>query len=77
MISRVEFDGRPRMSLKTSSNGQLLYIYNAGETIDIYDGSSYKYLRTIVLPGDVTTQFYVVPKPTNGARTSDKRAGSG
>jgi hypothetical protein len=62
VISRAEFDGRPRMSLKTSSNGQLLYIYNAGDTIDIYDGSSYKYLRTITLPGDVTTQFYVVPR---------------
>jgi DNA-binding beta-propeller fold protein YncE len=62
VVSRAEFDGRPRMSLKTSSNGQLLYIYNAGDTIDIYDGSSYKYLRTITLPGDVTTQFYVVPR---------------
>ena len=63
VVSRAEFEGRPRMSLKTSSNGRLLYIYNAGETIDIYDGASYKYLRTITLPGDVTTQFYVVPKP--------------
>jgi hypothetical protein len=62
VVSRAEFEGRPRMSLKTSSNGQLLYIYNAGETIDIYDGASYKYLRTITLPGDVTTQFYVVPR---------------
>jgi hypothetical protein len=62
VVSRAEFAGRPRMSLKTSSNGQLLYIYNAGETIDIYDGASYKYLRTITLPGDVTTQFYVVPR---------------
>jgi hypothetical protein len=62
VVSRAEFEGRPRMSLKTSSNGQLLYIYNAGETIDIYEGSSYKYLRTITLPGDVTTQFYVVPR---------------
>jgi len=62
VVSRAEFDGRPRMSLKTSSNGQLLYIYNAGDTIDIYDGASYKYLRTITLPGDVTTQFYVVPR---------------
>jgi hypothetical protein len=62
VMSRAEFDGRPRMSLKTSSNGRLLYIYNAGDTIDIYDGGSYKYLRTITLPGDVTTQFYVVPK---------------
>ena len=42
VVSRAEFDGRPRMSLKTSSNGRLLYIYNAGDTIDIYDGASYK-----------------------------------
>jgi hypothetical protein len=62
VVSRAEFEGRPRMSLKTSSNGRLLYIYNAGDTIDIYDGASYKYLRTITLPGDVTTQFYVVPR---------------
>lgn len=65
VVSRAEFEGRPRMSLKTSSNGQLLYIYNAGDTIDIYEGSSYKYLRTITLPGDVTTQFYVVPRAAN------------
>ena len=37
VISRAEFEGRPRMSLKTSSNGRVLYIYNAGNTIDIYD----------------------------------------
>ncbi len=64
VVSRVEFEGRPRMSLKTSSNGRLLYIYNAGETIDIYDGATYKYLRTITLAGDVTTPFYVVPGAT-------------
>ena len=62
VISRAEFEGRPRMSLKTSSNGKLLYIYNAGNTIDLYDAASYKYLRTINLDGDVTTGFYVVPR---------------
>jgi hypothetical protein len=40
----------------------LLYIYNAGNTIDMYDSSTYKYLRSITLDGDVTTQFYVVPR---------------
>jgi hypothetical protein len=64
VVSRMEFDGRPRMSLKTSSNGQLLYIYNAGNTIDVYNGADFKYLRTIALDGDVTTQFYVVPRAT-------------
>ena len=64
VVARTEFDGRPRMSLKTSSNGQLLYIYNAGNTIDVYNGADFKYLRTIELAGDVTTQFYVVPRST-------------
>ena len=62
VTSRAEFAGRPRMSLKTSSNGRLLYIYNAGNTIDMYDAATYKYLRTVTLDGDVTTQFYVIPR---------------
>jgi hypothetical protein len=62
VTSRLEFDGRPRMSLKTSSNGKLLYIYNAGNTIDLFEAATYKYLRTIDLDGDVTTAFYVVPR---------------
>lgn len=36
-----------------------------GNTIDLYDGATYRFLRTIALDGDVTTQFYVVPRPTN------------
>ena len=34
LAGRTEFKGRPRMSLKTSSSGRVLYIYNAGNTID-------------------------------------------
>ena len=44
------------MSLKTSSNGKVLYIYNAGNTIDLYDAETYQYLRTITLDGDMTTR---------------------
>jgi len=62
VISRTEFEGRPRMSLKTSTNGKVLYIYNAGNTIDLYDAATYKYMRTITLDGDVTTGFFVVPR---------------
>jgi DNA-binding beta-propeller fold protein YncE len=58
---RTEFRGRPRMSLKTSSNGQVLYIYNAGNTIDLYDASTYEYMKTIALDGDMTTELFVFP----------------
>lgn len=58
--SRTEFDGRPRMALKPSSNGRLLYVYQAGNTIDIYDAATYKYLRTVTLDIDMTN-LVIVP----------------
>ena len=58
---RTEFKGRPRMGLKTSSNGKVLYIYVAGNTIDLYDADTYQYLRTIALDGDMTTDLFVFP----------------
>ncbi len=61
VVSRMEFAGRPRMSMKTSSNGQLLYVFTAGNTIDVYDASNYRSLRTISLAGDMTTTLFVVP----------------
>jgi hypothetical protein len=63
--SKMEFSGRPRMALRTSSNGKVLYIYQAGNTIDLYDASTYKYLRTITLDADTTTELIVVPPTTN------------
>ncbi len=58
---KAEFPGRPRMALKVSSNGKLLYLHQAGNTIDVYDSSNYKYLRTITLDADMTTNLFVMP----------------
>jgi len=63
LANRTEFKGRPRMSMKTSSNGKVLYIYNAGETIDLYDAETYQFLRTISLDGDMTAELFVFPQP--------------
>jgi hypothetical protein len=63
LAGRTEFKGRPRMGLKTSSNGKVLYIYVAGNTIDLYDAATYGYLRTITLDGDMTTELFVFPTP--------------
>jgi hypothetical protein len=63
LAGRTEFKGRPRMSLKTSSNGKVLYIYNAGETIDLWDAETYQYLRTITLEGDMTAELFIFPQP--------------
>jgi hypothetical protein len=63
LAGRTEFKGRPRMGLKTSSNGKVLYIYVAGNTIDLYDAETYQYLRTITIDGDQTTELFVLPTP--------------
>ena len=68
--SKLEFSGRPRMALRTSSNGKLLYIYQAGNTIDLYEAATYKYLRTITLDADTTTELFVVPEATRSATPS-------
>ena len=60
--THAEFAGRPRMALKTSSNGKVLYIHQAGNTIDLYDAANYQYLRTISLDADMTTNLYVMPR---------------
>ena len=71
VASRVEFAGRPRMSMKPSSNGKVLYIYNAGRTIDLYDAETFKFMKTITLDSDATSDLFVVPgssaagKPTS------------
>jgi hypothetical protein len=63
LLNRTPFEGRPRMSLKVSSNGKLLYIFNAGPTIDVYEAATYKYLRTVHMDADQTTTLFILPKP--------------
>ena len=63
--SKVEFKGRPRMAIRTSSNGKIIYLYQAGNTIDLYEADGFKYLRTITLDGDMPyNTFHVVPPRT-------------
>lgn len=56
---REVIDGRPRMSLAVSTNGRLLYVHQAGATIDLLEASTYRYLRTIDIDGDMTNLFLV------------------
>ena len=65
-----ELRNHPRMGLKTSSNGKVLYIYVAGNTIDLYEADTYQYLRTITLDGDMTTELFVFPSPPSAVTSS-------
>jgi hypothetical protein len=62
LLNRTAFEGRPRMALRVSSNGRLLYVYQAGATIDVYDAASYKKLRTIEMNADQTTSLFILPR---------------
>jgi hypothetical protein len=62
LLNRTEFPGRPRMALRVSSNGRLLYVFQAGATIDVYDAATYRYLRTIEMNADQTTNLFILPK---------------
>lgn len=62
LLNRTPFEGRPRMALRVSSNGRLLYVYQAGETIDVYDAATYKKLRTIEMNADQTTSLFILPR---------------
>jgi hypothetical protein len=57
---RVEFEGRPRMGLTVSTNGQQLYIHTAGATIDIVDARTLRIVRTVEYRADMT-DVIVVP----------------
>jgi len=47
------------MAVLPSSNGEIVYIHQAGNTIDLYDADSYGFLRAITLDGDMTNLFLV------------------
>jgi DNA-binding beta-propeller fold protein YncE len=51
---KQEFAGRPRMGLRISADGQKLYIYVAGNTIDVYDVTTLEKLRTVTFDADMT-----------------------
>ena len=63
LLNKVEFAGRPRMAIRTSSNSKLIYLYEAGNTIDLYDAEHFKYLRTITLDADMTSESFHVLAP--------------
>ncbi len=67
--SRIKFDGRTRMAIRSSSNGKIIYIYEAGNTIDLYDATGFKFLRTISLDADMMYGTFHVVAARPPART--------
>ena len=64
VVSKTEFQGRPRMGLIVGSNGSQLYITTAGSTIDRYSTTDFKLLGTITLGADMTNVILVPRSPS-------------
>ena len=60
MVGRHPFAGRPRMGLQVSADGSKLYVFVAGNTIDVYDSATFELLRTVSFDEDMTLRNVVV-----------------
>jgi hypothetical protein len=60
LARRQPFEGRPRMGLQVSADGQKLYVHVAGNTIDVYDTATLTKLRTVEFDEDMTLGNVVV-----------------
>lgn len=50
---RQPFEGRPRMGLRVSADGEKLYVYVAGNTIDVYDADTFDFMHTVTFDKDM------------------------
>jgi len=62
---RQPFTGRPRMGLRVSADGDKLYIFVAGNTIDVYDVDTFELLHTVSFDVDMRPSV-VRPGPAPG-----------
>ena len=61
-ITRMqEFDGRSRFEFNMSSDGKLLYIYGAGNTLEMYDAATLKQVKDLDVNADMTSNMLVLP----------------
>lgn len=65
VVRRQPFAGRPRMGLRVSADGEKLYVFIAGNTIDVYDVESFELLRTVTFDEDMRPSV-VIPGAAPG-----------
>ncbi len=60
-LRKQAYEGRPRTSLKVSSDGQKVYLHHAGNTIDYFDAETLTFEKRVELPADFTARMVVIP----------------
>ncbi len=61
VVRKQEFDGRSRFEFSMASDGKLLYIYGAGNTVEMYDAATLKLVRDLDVNLDMTSNMVVLP----------------
>jgi DNA-binding beta-propeller fold protein YncE len=61
ITNKAVFQGRTRFQFSLSSDGRKLYIYGAGNSLEVYDAATLKMEKDIVVEADMTTNMVVVP----------------
>ena len=63
VLGKVEFQGRPRMSITAGTDGKVIYLHGAGSTVEVRDIVTFQPIRTIEMPGDMTSFLLLPPGP--------------
>lgn len=58
---RTRFAGWPRMDLAVSSDGSVLYVHGAGNTIDLFEAATHRHLRTVSFDFEVNQLYVFAP----------------
>ena len=61
LLKKQQYEGRPRTSVKVSSDGTKLLLHTAGNTIDYYDAETLVFEKRVELPGDAGFELFVIP----------------
>ena len=66
VIGKIEFNGRPRMSITPSTDGKFIYLHGPGSTVEIHDVNTFAPIRLIEMPADMTGFILMPPGPGPG-----------
>jgi hypothetical protein len=63
IVNRIEFNGRPRMSLTAATDPRYVYLHGPGSTVEIRDANTFQPIRLIEMPADMTGFVLMPPGP--------------
>jgi hypothetical protein len=63
IVNKVEFNGRPRMSLTAATDPRYVYLHGPGSTVEIRDANTFQPIRLIEMPSDMTGFILMPPGP--------------